>query len=34
MAEQKNGMEIDRNTAKSLFELARKASDNAYAPTR
>jgi cytidine deaminase len=32
MAEQKNGMEIDWNTAKSLFELARKASDNAYAP--
>ena len=30
--EQKNIPEIDRNTAKSLFELARAASDKAYAP--
>ena len=30
--EQKNIPEIDRNTAKSLFELARAASDMAYAP--
>lgn len=32
MAEQKSNAGIDRNTAGSLFELARAASGNAYAP--